>query len=765
MRRTLALTLLLALAATAARTEFVVNTTRDSTQRAPRMAPDGAGGAYVVWTAQNQIGPATRGDIVMQRVSPDGTLQGVETVVNTVGAGDQERPAIASGPGGLVYVVWASRDDASVVYDIKARRFVNGVASGDEFVVNTTLAHTQTCPDIDIDANGNAVVVWESWFQDGSDRAVVGRRLDAVGQFLGPEFQVNMTTAYSQARPAVSVRPDGGFIVVWESWKQEQPAPSGYGVFGRLYNADGGARSGEFMVNTTTADYQWYADVLALPGDEFVVTWCSWEQDGSDGAVVLQRFNWETQKLGGEVIVNSTVPQYQWLPRLAARPGGGFVVVWSSWKQDGDREGVYAMSFAPDGRKESFEMRVNVRTASFQWEPDAIVLPDDRLFASWSSWGEVGKDYEVLAGTLAFAVPQGYLGGDALEHPNGRSTTRLIVHVVDSTLLTGHIYEASFDTLASAREPVVTVRDTVAGEVKVDRFPVDRGEGVFYATAPFDGLVLQVIPELDLDLDYARSYSTLPSGTTLQFGFTSPSAGVRITAPIDAVLIWGVTDTLSDGSYVTPTDSAINSSGKKVLVPFRGWSLTDNERMEMLIVERTQNFRWDAGERIVFRTPARYRKQVNNTHAEVTNLLPPSDLRLPAPGDSNVVRTTRPVMPTDRYLFTASPSLVLDTGPDVRHPQAFSLEQNFPNPFNPETRIRFTLSTLQHTTLKVYDILGREVAVLVDEMRSAGPHEVVFPDGGGSASGGVAGRLASGVYIYRLASGEHVTSRKMLLMK
>jgi len=144
--------------------------------------------------------------------------------------------------------------------------------------------------------------------------------------------------------------------------------------------------------------------------------------------------------------------------------------------------------------------------------------------------------------------------------------------------------------------------------------------------------VLQVIPELDLDIDYVRSYSTLPSGTTLQFGVTSPSAGVRLTAPIDAVLIWGATDTLSDGSYVTPTDSAINSSGKKVLVPFRGWSLTDNERMEMLIVERTQNLRWDAGERIVFRTPARYRKQLYNTHAEVTNQLPPSDLRLPARG-------------------------------------------------------------------------------------------------------------------------------------
>ena len=122
-------------------------------------------------------------------------------------------------------------------------------------------------------------------------------------------------------------------------------------------------------------------------------------------------------------------------------------------------------------------------------------------------------------------------------------------------------------------------------------------------------------------------------------------------------------------------------------------------------------------------------------------------------------------MPADRYLFTASPSFVLDAGPDVRLPRAFSLEQNFPNPFNPETRIRFTLASTQHAELKVYDILGREVAVLLDETKPAGQYEVVFPDRVGSAAGGVAGRLASGVYIYRLASGEHVMSRKMLLMK
>jgi uncharacterized lipoprotein YddW (UPF0748 family) len=85
----------------------------------------------------------------------------------------------------------------------------------------------------------------------------------------------------------------------------------------------------------------------------------------------------------------------------------------------------------------------------------------------------------------------------------------------------------------------------------------------------------------------------------------------------------------------------------------------------------------------------------------------------------------------------------------------FSLYQNYPNPFNPTTVISFQLPSEQHITLKVYDLLGREVRVLVDGVLSAGYHNVQF---GGSG-------LASGVYIYRIAAGEHVVSKKMQLMK
>jgi uncharacterized delta-60 repeat protein len=107
-------------------------------------------------------------------------------------------------------------------------------------------------------------------------------------------------------------------------------------------------------------------------------------------------------------------------------------------------------------------------------------------------------------------------------------------------------------------------------------------------------------------------------------------------------------------------------------------------------------------------------------------------------------------------------------------PSNFHLFQNYPNPFNPTTTITFSLSPNPsptgrgegvRVTLKVYDVLGREVATLLNEKRREGVHSVQFSTKGGSASGGDAAELSTGVYIYTLRAGGFVASKKLLLMK
>jgi hypothetical protein len=88
-------------------------------------------------------------------------------------------------------------------------------------------------------------------------------------------------------------------------------------------------------------------------------------------------------------------------------------------------------------------------------------------------------------------------------------------------------------------------------------------------------------------------------------------------------------------------------------------------------------------------------------------------------------------------------------------PKKFALEQNYPNPFNPTTTIRFAIPQNEHVTLKVYDLLGREVATLVNEARNAGSYDEIFD----------ASKHASGMYIYKLQAGNFTASRKFVLMK
>jgi hypothetical protein len=88
-------------------------------------------------------------------------------------------------------------------------------------------------------------------------------------------------------------------------------------------------------------------------------------------------------------------------------------------------------------------------------------------------------------------------------------------------------------------------------------------------------------------------------------------------------------------------------------------------------------------------------------------------------------------------------------------PMAYSLEQNYPNPFNPTTTIEFALPKQAKVTLKVYNLLGQEVATLVNGTLGAGRYTSEFD----------AAKLASGTYIYRLSADDFIKTSKMLLIK
>ncbi len=102
-------------------------------------------------------------------------------------------------------------------------------------------------------------------------------------------------------------------------------------------------------------------------------------------------------------------------------------------------------------------------------------------------------------------------------------------------------------------------------------------------------------------------------------------------------------------------------------------------------------------------------------------------------------------------------STIVGVEDEIIVPTSFSLSQNYPNPFNPSTTITFQLSKSEYVSLKVFDVLGREVETLVNEEKSVGEHSVQF---NGS-------HLASGMYLYQIniGHGQFVQTKKMMLMK
>ncbi|HVO75163.1 MAG TPA: T9SS type A sorting domain-containing protein [Ignavibacteriaceae bacterium] len=156
------------------------------------------------------------------------------------------------------------------------------------------------------------------------------------------------------------------------------------------------------------------------------------------------------------------------------------------------------------------------------------------------------------------------------------------------------------------------------------------------------------------------------------------------------------------------------------------------------------------------------------------NVLPgATDTLRPGPGDVlTITLGPKPFLSPDIYEFTMPDIPVSVNNENNSLPKDFTLSQNYPNPFNPTTYFKFSIPKTSFVSIKIFDILGSEVATLVNEEKPAGNYTVEFSAKGGSASGGNAGNLASGIYFCRMqtytAKGGAVNfsdTKKIILIK
>ncbi len=220
--------------------------------------------------------------------------------------------------------------------------------------------------------------------------------------------------------------------------------------------------------------------------------------------------------------------------------------------------------------------------------------------------------------------------------------------------------------------------------------------------------------------------------------------------PLDWFLAFNSLEIGPNGKYLYPGDTAINNNSRKVVVcPFYMRNIDSNQTAYALVQNALADSMWRSGRELALRpqppTGAQVSYQVN------LNFTP--TLR-PTFGDTLWIITDKTITSQDVFRFVADTSYVTGVPVNARASE-FKLFDNYPNPFNPTTVIQFVVGTYGHTSLQVYDVLGREVKTLVNEEQLPGTYNVTFD----------ATNLASGVYFYRLQASGFTSAKRMLYLK
>lgn len=323
--------------------EFRFAATTATVQLTPAITGTADGGFTTAWYATTEAGAAQ--GLYVQRRSATGSLLGTTLRLDTTTGSRQSAPALAPDTtGGATFAAWMSNRTTGGVYDVFAQRVdTNGKKLGTEIRVSTTsMAKIVSPPAVATLTGGDRIVVWASATTATAPAAIRAQRLTTAGLRSGSEVTISAAT-WAQSEPAVAATADGGYVVAWTSVGQDG---SGKGVFARRFSATGAAAGAIFRVATRTAGDQSDPSVSARPGGGFTVGWTSVGQDGSGRSVHARRFGPTGTTLDVELRLNTTVAGDQTRPTMVVRTATDFLATWTSAGQDGSQEGIYGQRFA-----------------------------------------------------------------------------------------------------------------------------------------------------------------------------------------------------------------------------------------------------------------------------------------------------------------------------------------------------------------------------------------------------------------------------------
>ena len=426
-------------------------------------------------------------------------------------------------------------------------------------------------------------------------------------------------------------------------------------------------------------------------------------------------------------------------PVAGVQWSGTTQIVWWAGDAEGDSLAV-SLETSPDDGATWRPIGSTVNTGEYFWPTPLYANSQRTLLRIRCSDG--ASSSERISGSFTIQNSRPVLLDTLIRHVTGVSDGRVSIAVVSPVNVRAHRYRLTFfDSVPSAK--TYSVRDLDLGQLVLDRIPVGPPdeEGPL-----FDGvrIVLQDVDPPALSRDSTRwvsGSSTLVPEVLLP---TLSDDGV----PVQAVP-WVADYELELFDHVVDTSRALYF-WNPVPVQFVVWNRTEGRRVDFLFSDGDNN-----------RTISRFDDLViledsgGTTVATWELFFQGTDSsRAPMPGDRFLLKIMKPFTGMDVFEFRTDPLAVSGVA-TAGIPVECALAQNYPNPFNPTTTIRYSLPRRAHVTLSVFNTLGQQVAQLINGERAAGNHEVQFSPSG----------LASGVYFYRIQSGEFVETRKLVLLR
>ena len=433
--------------------DVLLHTSNAGSRGDPALAGLATGGYVSAWTST-----ADGSDPEIYTRVFDGTgapLTG-EIHVNTITAGSQFGVCVAVLSGGGYVVSWTCNTAGG--QEVRARQFNSeGVAVSAEVLIHSRSGGNSSNPAVTALADGGYVLTWESYGSDGNATDVYARRFDAAGAAMTPVTLVNTTTTSGfQNTPSVASLSDGGYVVTWTSNFGDA---DNFDVYARRFDATGTAVAADMRVNSTLADGQINSVVTGLAGGGYIVTWVSYLQDGVGYGIFSRRFDGTDTPVSGEVQVNTIIAGHQMSPAVSSLADGGYVVTWVSG--DGNSDGIFARRYDAQGDAIGGETQVNTYANGTQTQPAVTALADGGYIVAWTSprqdagglgSGVYSQRYDVNG------LAEGHL---TLSGDGGHNALRLTAADQGAQLNGG----AGNDTLAGAQ-----VNDVLTGGTGADVF-------------------------------------------------------------------------------------------------------------------------------------------------------------------------------------------------------------------------------------------------------------------------------------------------------